>query len=354
MAERFLQFLFPFQVSCCVYKWALCNIILTQESVQRHFTPYPYLRAGTYWQGLAPGVWTTEPSLYRRQGSRRGHCWPFIYESKLCGNNLSTLKQLKLLITKLNISSMNHYFCWVFLKVRSEGNNIWQAGAYGKKEKTLQVMQGPVKVNSWGWESRRRRKGWARDRVLLTGLLKVRRRRSLVFILSASSCLELAPAHSFVSHSFSVSLLSQHNHLRNLTATFYLSIGGGKKMLRAKKRKKEKKGTKGGLRKQNVVGHRFDNIQGIFLSLERSLLWSQDTRHGALAHWKCKCILGRWWGQTLLLPSFRILLLLLLLSLLFALFHFDLSIHGLCVREEAVDRRLCAKVLRPMKYLLKQ
>lgn len=32
-------------------------------------------------------------------------------------------------------------------------------------------------------------------------------------------------------------------------------------MLRAKKR---------GLRKQNVVGHRFDNIQGIFPSFERT------------------------------------------------------------------------------------
>lgn len=59
-------------------------------------------------------------------------------------------------------------------------------------------------------------------------------------------------------------------------------------MLRAKK----------GLRKQNVVGHRFDNIQGLFPSFERRLLWSQDTKQRATAHWKCKCIPSSQWEQT--------------------------------------------------------
>lgn len=64
-----------------------------------------------------------------------------------------------------------------------------------------------------------------------------------------------------------------------------LSVDCKKKCLGQKK--------KGSLRKQNVVGHRFDNIQGIFPSFERRLLWSQDTKQRAPAHWKCKCILGR-------------------------------------------------------------
>lgn len=92
-------------------------------------------------------------------------------------------------------------------------------------------------------------------------------------------------------------------------------------MLRVKK----KRG--GGLRKQNVVGHRFDNIQGIFPSFE-----SLDTVQRAPAHWKCKCTLCRQREQT---PSpFLSFHHLLLLCLHFALFHFDLSIHGLCVWEK--------------------
>lgn len=38
----------------------------------------------------------------------------------------------------------------------------------------------------------------------------------------------------------------------------------------------------------------------------------------------------------------------------FALFHFDLPVHSMCMRREAVGRWLCAKVLRSMKYLPKQ
>lgn len=73
-------------------------------------------------------------------------------KSKLCGNKRSTLKQLKALLTKLNISSALLLQSLSFFKVRSEGNDTRQARAYrNRKKETLQVMQDPhsqpVRVN---------------------------------------------------------------------------------------------------------------------------------------------------------------------------------------------------------------
>lgn len=111
-------------------------------------------------------------------------------KSKLCGNKLSTLKQLKALISTLNISSLDRYFFWAFFKVRSEGNDTGQARAQKEREDTAgdaRPLSNPVKVNRWGWESKRRRKGREGEWVQLIGLFKVRRRRSLVFSLSVLS-----------------------------------------------------------------------------------------------------------------------------------------------------------------------
>lgn len=58
--------------------------------------------------------------------------------------------------------------------------------------------------------------------------------------------------------------------------------------------KNNAQGKKQDLRKQNVVGHRFDNIQGIFLSSDRTQsVMKPGYRADISAHSKCKCTQAR-------------------------------------------------------------
>jgi len=76
--------------------------------------------------GLSPGH-TNNSAIYIQETAVEEATVDHLFmKSKLRGNKLATLKQLKALISRLNISSLDRFFFWVFFKVRSEENNTGQ------------------------------------------------------------------------------------------------------------------------------------------------------------------------------------------------------------------------------------
>lgn len=158
--------------------------------------------------------------------------------------------------------------------------------------------------------------------MLLTGLLKVKKKEKLSFclVLSEEQFTLLSPALSLVFH---------HCHFRKQTKLFYV----------AKKKKKKKK-------RKCIVKQQYDNIQRILPPVVRT---------GSIMNSGLRTQILRWLKMEMEKRADTFFLLLIPLPFIhFALFHFDLSIHGLHVRGEATGRWLCANVLRSMKYLPKQ
>lgn len=93
---------------------------------------YPYLRPGTRWQGLAPGKRTSWPHIYNGESAVQEAAVDHLFmKSKLCGNTLSTVNQLKVETSRLNISSLNCNSFWVLFKGKMEESDARQV----KKER---------------------------------------------------------------------------------------------------------------------------------------------------------------------------------------------------------------------------
>lgn len=181
----------------------------------------------------------------------------------------------------------------------------------------------PVKVNRWGWESKMRRKGRQGEWVLLTGLLKVTRRRSLVFSLSL--CLVLSLRRLILS-SLALSPSPSFPQPSRKLKHYLLCAKWGKK----KKNACEKK--KGGSEYKTMLGTDLTTCREISPSFWRDSVCSEggiQSGEPQLTENVNVHSAGR--ESRLLLPFSHFPHLLLCLH--FALFHFDLSIHGLCVCE---------------------